>query len=473
MHRLVLSLCLQAPAVLLLAGCSSDFQATTGPGAHVHNLTGAHTRIVWVQGDGTDPEGAGDKLILMGFDSQDGRGERVILGQRGRYTEPKLTPRASRVLFSRSAPPAPPEIFIVNWDGSGARKLADGFALTVWEDPNDGSEWVYAGTDAHDWHFATVTRFPIDAPERRELVWNTTLVSSEGFQVTPDGRRAGGMFPYPSTGIADLTKKTWTKLGEGCWTSLSHVRGPLFWYFDGAHRNVTMVDVDAGSRWMVNINDAPGFEGAEVNHPRWTNHPRFLTITGPYNQGGPNQARAGGRQTEVYLGRFSADFSKVEAWVRVTNNAWGDSLPYAWIDAARSPYQRQPSGPIGPPNVAPGAAGGAQERSDVGRLVLNVRLTRPGPIPNPTAILPYRSALTVNEYDVLDVIAGKEAGRTIRIAQWVIRDGRVIAGAHRLAGTASTLTVERYDAHAELEGERLISDSEASSLPLYYDIGRR
>jgi hypothetical protein len=234
-----------------------------------------------------------------------------------------------------------------------------------------------------------------------------------------------------------------------------------------------MVDVDAGSRWMVNINDAPGFEGAEVNHPRWTNHPRFLTITGPYNQGGPNQARAGGRQTEVYLGRFSADFSKVEAWVRVTNNAWGDSLPYAWIDAARSPYQRQPSGPIGPPNVAPGAAGGAQERSDVGRLVLNVRLTRPGPIPNPTAILPYRSALTVNEYDVLDVIAGKEAGRTIRIAQWVIRDGRVIAGAHRLAGTASTLTVERYDAHAELEGERLISDSEASSLPLYYDIGRR
>ena len=29
---------------------------------------------------------------------------------------------------------------------------------------------------------------------------------------------------------------------------------------------------------MVNINDAPGFDGAEVYHPRWTNHPRFFVI---------------------------------------------------------------------------------------------------------------------------------------------------------------------------------------------------
>ena len=57
---------------------------------------------------------------------------------------------------------------------------------------------------------------------------------------------------------------------------------------------------------MVNINNAPGFDGAEVYHPRWTNHPRFFAISGPYNQGGPNQARTGGPQAEIYLGRFSA-----------------------------------------------------------------------------------------------------------------------------------------------------------------------
>jgi hypothetical protein len=30
--------------------------------------------------------------------------------------------------------------------------------------------------------------------------------------------------------------------------------------------------------------------------------------------------------------------------------------------------------------------------------------------------------------------------------------------------------LERYDAHPELEGERLISAGDASDLPLYYDV---
>ena len=67
---------------------------------------------------------------------------------------------------------------------------------------------------------------------------------------------------------------------------------------------------------------------------------------------------------------------------------------------------------------------------------------------------------------------GTYAEREIHVAQWAIRDGRVLAEARKNAGAAFTLTVERYDAHAELEGERLISDSAASSLPLYYDVGR-
>ena len=104
--------------------------------------------------------------------------------------------------------------------------------------------------------------------------------------------------------------------------------------------------------------------------------------------------------------------------------------------------------------------------------MLNVRLTRPGPIPTPQAILPYRHALVVNEYEILNVVAGTYAERQIHIAQWAIRDSRVLAAARKIAGAAFTLTVERYDAHAELEGERLISDSQVSNLPLYYDVGR-
>lgn len=465
--------CLLASLSLLLAGCSGGADASAGPGAELRALTGAHTRVVWVQGDGTDPDAGGDQLVLMGFDSEDGASERVILGERRSRTMPRLTPRGNRIVFSSRIVPGPPEIFVVNWEGTGLRKLADGFAMALWENPADGSEWVYAGTENKQWDFATVTRFPIDAPARRELVWNATLVSMEGFGVTPDGRHLGGMFPWPSAGVADVANKTWRKLGEGCYTSLCYARGQLFWYFDGAHRNVTMVDVDSGARWMVNLNNAPGFEAAEVSHPRWTNHPRFLTITGPYNQGGPNQSRTGGKQTEVYVGRFSADFSKVEAWARVTNNSMGDSHPDVWIDLARSPHPRRPSGPLGPPSArAAKSAGGPAGQANAGRLVINVRLKRPGPIPIPQAILPYRHALTVNEYDILDVVQGTYAPREIRIAQWVIRDSRVLAQARKTAGAKFTLTAERYDAHAELEGERLISNSGASSLPLYYDVGR-
>ena len=461
--------------VLLLpgGGCSRATHAVDGPGAEVRALTGGHTRVVWVQGDGTDPSAEGDQLILMGLDSDDGTGERVILGERRSYVKPLFTPRGDRIIFSSRAVPGPPEIISVNWDGSGLRKLADGFALDVWENPVDGSAWVYAGTENRKWDFARVTRFPVDAPDRRELVWDKTRVSMDTFEVSPDGRHAGGLFQWPEAGVAELPNKSVTKFGEGCWTSLTSARGPLFWYFDGAHRNLTMVDVHTQKRWMVNLNTAPGFEGAEVNHPRWTNHPRFLTISGPYNQGGANQSRTGGKQVEVYVGRFSADYSGIEAWARVTSNSGGDSYPDVWIDVTRSPHPRRPPGPIGPANAAPTAAGGASAtQAQAGRLVLNVRLTRPGPIPAPESILPYRNALVVSEYEILNVLEGTYAEPRIHIAQWAIRDSRVLSSARRSAGSAFTLTLERYDAHPELEGERLITNID-SGLPLYYDIGTR
>jgi hypothetical protein len=155
--------------------------------------------------------------------------------------------------------------------------------------------------------------------------------------------------------------------------------------------------------------------------------------------------------------------------VRVTNNSGGDSHPDVWIDLAETPHARKPGGAIGPPRaLTPG--GGAGAGVSAGRAVVNVRLKRAGTIPDPRAILPYRHGLVVNEYELMDVVEGTYGHAEIRVAQWAIRDSKVLQGAHRLEGAAATLTVERYEAHPELEGERLLSDSEASPLPLYYDI---
>lgn len=464
-----LALATATSGLFLLAGCGGNANSPTGPGSELYALTGAPARAVWVQGDGTDPRAAGDQLILMGLDTQDGRGERTILQERRSYVKPMITPRGNRVIFSSRVEPGPPETFIVNFDGSGLRKLAPGFALAVWENPVDESEWVYIGTDNIKHDFKTVTRFPIDAPDKREPVWNSSLVSMDTFQVSADGRFAGGLFPWPHAGIADLKKGTVTRLGDGCWPGLTRARGPLFWYFDGAHRNLTMVDVAAESRWMVNINSAPGFDGAEVYHPRWTNHPRFMTISGPYNQGGPNQARTGGPQVEVYLGRFSQDFARIEAWARVTNNSGGDTYPDVWLDADRSPHAKV-SGPIGPVRAAATRTSATDPPPDATRLVVSVRLSQPGPVPSPESILPYRHALVVNDYEVVEVVAGTYPDKTMKIAQWAVREGRTLPDARKIAGAAFTLTVERYDAHRELEGERLISSGPPSSSPLYYDI---
>jgi hypothetical protein len=444
--------------------------AASGPAADVRTFTGAASRVVWVQSDGSDPFAAGDQLILMGLDTEDRKGERVILGTRQSYVKPLLTPSARRVVFSTRPQGTGPEVFLVNWDGSGLKRLTKGFALAVWQNPADNSEWVYVGTDNKGYDFATVSRFPIDDPSKSELVWNKTPVSGDTFQVSADGRFAAGLFPWPNAGIAELPNKSWERAGDGCWTAMTTARGPLFWYFDGAHRNVTLIDSRTKKRWIVPINQAPGFQNPEVYHPRWTNHPRFIAISGPYNQGGANQVRSGGAQTEIWLGRFSDDYSRIEAWTKATSNSGGDSYPDVWIDTARSPYPTRPSGAVGPAS-APAAGGqGPAAKPGATRVVVEGRLVHAGPVPTPQSILPYRHALVVNEYEVLKVVEGEHTQKKIQVAQWAIRDGKVLPDARKAVGATARLIVERFDAHPELEGERLITDLGASELPLFYEI---
>jgi hypothetical protein len=156
-------------------------------------------------------------------------------------------------------------------------------------DPADGSEWVYIGSDmtakrGSDCH-ARASRPSVRARE----VWNGDAPVVDTFQVSPDGKIAGGLFPWPAAGVADLESGTWRQLGDGCWTALNDVGTPLFWYFDGAHRNLLMVDVNRERRWTVPINIAPGFNNPEVYHPRWSRHPRFMTMSGPMIRAAPTR----------------------------------------------------------------------------------------------------------------------------------------------------------------------------------------
>ena len=434
----------------------------------LERLTGARTRVVWIQdvADGTDIGGNRGRLRLMGYDSRDGLGARPLLPKRSNYAKPLITPLGNRVVFSNRRQGS---AFVVNWDGTGFRKLGEGFALDTWIDPDTKTEWVYVARDesTEPVTYGSVTRHQIDRWEASELVWDKLRVSGDTFQVSADGRLAGGLFPWPAAGVAELPNGEFHRVGRGCWTALSGGPNPLFWIFDGAHRNLTMVDVNhRDERWKIGINNAPGVEGYEIYHPRWSNHPRFLTITGPYTVGTEaNKIRGGGEQVEIHLGRFSPDFSSVERWIQVTHNRRADFYPDAWID----PSERPPD-PV-TRDIDRGARGRSAERNPNDRLVVEARLQESAPIPTPESILPYRSALLVNEYEVVDVLEGTYEGTKLLVAHWVIQDGKVLDNAAREKGSVRRMTLDLYDQHEELEGERLVMDSDAFDLRLYYDIG--
>ena len=424
------------------------------------------TRVAWTRdvGDGTDVISFGDRLVLMVQDSRDGRGERVLVEPPSSYAKPLVTPSGAEVVYSIRGEGT---VYAIRWDGSQRRRLADGFALAVWPDPHGGDEWVYVGddeesTDPPSYH--SIYRYRLADPSRRELVWNAQPVSGDGFQLSADGRHAGGLFPWPKAGVADLDAGTWEQLGDGCWTAFS-VDGPnIFWYFDGAHRTLTLIDIESKQRWQVGINGAPGIDGFEVWHPRWTNDSRFFVMTGPYTVGQrDNKIRGGGNQVEIYLGEFSADFSAVERWRQITHNDAPDFYPDAWIDP-REPGRpgRTTDRPDAQPSTRPNAADS--------RLVVDVRVGRDAVIPTPQSIAPYRNGLLALDYDVLEVIEGTYGEATLVAAHWVIRNRTVLDTAPRAAGATLRLTVELYDTHPELEGERLVMDTKAFTLPLYYDV---
>jgi hypothetical protein len=487
-------LCLSTLVIVLLSPCAQAWAQTmekdgmgsiSGKGI----LDGSRLRIVWVQemGEGGDPFAKGGNLRLMGLDTGDGQEERVILGTVGNYAKPLITPRGDRVVYTDRLRK---KVYVVNWNGSGLRELFGGFGLAVWRDPRDGREWVYYGLEeTKEEHCPAVYRTFLDNPGAGELIWNRTPVSVDSFQISADGRMAGGNFPWPEGGVVQLPNGSMKVYAKGCWAALTTVNAkPLYWIFDGSHRNLTLVNPENKKKWQINLSSAPGIGGHEVYHPRWSNDPRIMAMTGPYKVGsGANRIAGGGREVEIYIGRFNADLTKIESWWQATRNDRGDFFPDVWVapaDAAKQGMVKVPGAektksekPIngisskekksGPITAAPGKP---TSRKIIPRVVVEARLTDLSAIPKPRDIAPYRRALLVNGYEVVRVISGSYRQKKIMAAHWVIEEGEVLKEAIREKGRTYRMVLERYDDHPELEGERLIMDSDEFKLTLFYEM---
>lgn len=299
-------------------------------------------RAVWSQsyGDPKDTWLAGWGQRLCGRDSRDG-GEHVILEGPGNFSRPLFSPDGETVIVSHrargvEAPERSYQITAVGWDGAAQRVLGDGFACDTWRDPATGESRVLAAESVYDKGLIVFARrlvwFALDTPDERHLVWDSTHVTLNNAQISGDGKTLATTFPWPSGGLADVATGTWRKTKNGCWSGVSPDTSSLNWVFDGRHRNLQLTIPGEGSR-LIRINSAPGVTGYEMYHPRWSNHPHFLTVTGPYKDGkGGNRLGFGGTGVEVYIGRLDEGLREVVAWEQVTNNSVADFFPDVWIE---------------------------------------------------------------------------------------------------------------------------------------------
>lgn len=320
------------------SGSASGLEAS-GDRSGLAGFVGSHARLVWTQQvdeSGDDPFVVGDGHRLMGLDTADGRGERPLLASTGNFHKPLLTTDGSRVVFSNRGEGT---VWVVDWTGTGLRKVAEGYlASDIWRDPATDREWVYAlamPVEGDAVSGGPVVRFPLDGPFERVMIWDQSQVSLNNIQSSADGIRFSGQFPWPYAGIANIEKQAAKSLGRGCWTSMCPDNSYRMWVFDGPHRNLLIWEFGAGRPKKINISEVAGEGVYEVYHPRWSNHPRYMVMTGPYKVGDDRiRIFSGGTEVEVYVARFDDGFAGIESSLRVTTNTRADYFPDLWVASA-------------------------------------------------------------------------------------------------------------------------------------------
>ena len=358
-------------AGLLALGCLASIGPSSTSGQSTDALsrfTGAPTRIVWVQDTSRgaqDVQAQGNELLLMGYDSVDGRGERELLSTKDNYARPLFSADGRQVIYTDRGRG---RVMVLRWGSRKPRVLARGTALCSWQDPATKTGWVVIGRrvgQAGSYFYRRLVRVRIDDASISKPVWSTTRVSPDNFQLSRNGRFAAGVFPWPNGGLVTLDPPALSHLGKGCWASLAPDNSRLAWIFDGPHRHLRISAPDDGPQWKVAVDKVAGLArggtntatagGSEMFHPRWSNHVGFLVMTGPYNRKGPiNVISGGGQQVEIYLAKFSKNFRSIAAATRVSKNSRPDFFPDAWI--ASGPSSNVPATALVAPQPTASAA---------------------------------------------------------------------------------------------------------------------
>lgn len=154
-------------------------------GELLRELTGSRTRVVWCRdcAEMKDIYALGDQLELVGLDTEDAQGERVIVPGPRNISRPVISSDGKYVFFSDRSDGL---IYRVEWDGSGLEAFAKGRPLDTWEDPETEVGWLIVGSAdlEHPRSHSRVVRYRVDDNEVVEPVCDDFVVNENNFQLS-------------------------------------------------------------------------------------------------------------------------------------------------------------------------------------------------------------------------------------------------------------------------------------------------
>ncbi len=337
--------------LLLLPACQSD-RATQGNGQadeaqwdfdpaapreyvkpvfvmDARKIVEAPFRAVWMYStDNVDGNMYLPHWKLAGYDSRDGKGMRFVMDREANYFMPMLTGDGRRVVYTDKVTDT---VYCVNFDGTNLRKVCAGMVLETWRDHEEGREYILVQRGEAKGRQSIenpVYKIDLDNPDNEQIAWDQTPVTFNNLQMSKDGKRVAIESPWPRCISAGLPNGEWTVFGRGCYPSMAPDNSYITWHMDGAHRNLWMFTPSGNVWWELPINDIPGYDGRRVHQPRWSNHVRYMAVTGPRND---NDQPPNPEEVDIFIGRFSEDLRQIEAWAQLSDNEQYEMFPDVWV----------------------------------------------------------------------------------------------------------------------------------------------
>jgi hypothetical protein len=303
---------------------------------------GRHLRVAWVQsadaGKG-DPAAAGNELLLVGVDSEDGKGVRALANTKGNFFRPLISGDGEQVVYSVRGGDG--KIFRVPWNGGAPQELGVGIAVATWMDFANQQEWIYALEQLDEGAKQSVVgkrlvRFHPQTPGEREIIWAQTAVDADGFQLSRDGQRASALLPAPEAGRINFNDSSVVKLGQAPWPMLAPDNSYVSTVLDAATAALEVRAPNQAEPWRISIASAGEIgQGKAIWHPRWSNNVGIITFTGPYAQA-PNQpsfdANGEGAAGEIFIARIGGGVTDLLSLIQITKNDRGDAYPDVWVE---------------------------------------------------------------------------------------------------------------------------------------------